>query len=505
MTIVAGSETRVTFAFAISCAPGAYVPDMAETQMAAGPTGPARDPRRVSEPDRAARGKAARVAAPRSGQGAWTPAVDRADPVDVLAEQERTRTSELVPIRHGRMLSSPFAFFRGGAAIMAADLAATPVTGLRVQLCGDAHLANFGGFAAPDRSLVFDLNDFDETLPGPWEWDVKRLAASIAVAGRDRGFATDARGEAILAGVRAYREAMRGFAGMRTIDVWYARIDVDQQVARWSERATAQGRKRLDRTLAKARAKDSLRALAKLTHEVDGQPRIVSDPPLVVPIDRLLPAGDAELVYERLRGYLRAYEHSLQHDRQHLLGGYRLVDIAHKVVGVGSVGTRDWIALMLGRDASDPLFLQLKEADRSVLEPFAGRSRRVNQGRRVVEGQQLIQAGSDVLLGWLRVEQDLDGRRRDYYVRQLWDAKGSAPIDTMPADEMAAYAEICGWTLARAHARTGDRIAIAAYLGSSDRFERALVAFAETYADQNERDHEALASAVRAGAIAAEG
>ena len=442
----------------------------------------------------AARGKQARTTAPRSVHARWQPAPDRADPIEVLARQDETRTPVLVPIRHERMLTSPFGFFRGAAAIMAADLATTPVTGLRVQLCGDAHLANFGGFAAPDRSLVFDLNDFDETLPGPWEWDVKRLAASVAVAGRDRGFAAEACRAAVLATVRAYREAMRRFAGMRTIEVWYARLEVEQQFARWSDLAGAAERRRLHKTLAKARAKDSLRAMAKLTHQVNGDPRIVSDPPLVVPLRDLLEAGDAQRVRERVGEDLRAYDRSLQPDRRQLLGGYHPVDVAHKVVGVGSVGTRAWIVLLLGRDVSDPLFLQLKEAQRSVLEPFAGRSRWTNQGRRVVEGQRLMQAASDVLLGWLHVDRDVDGMPRDYYVRQLWDAKGAAPIETLAADEMAAYGEICGWTLARAHARTGDRAALAAYLGGSDRFDNALAAFAEAYADQNERDYAAFAA-----------
>jgi uncharacterized protein (DUF2252 family) len=414
--------------------------------------------------------------------------------VEVLTRQDQTRTPALVPIRHERMLTSPFAFFRGAAAVMAADLADTPVTGLRVQLCGDAHLLNFGGFAAPDRSLVFDLNDFDETLPGPWEWDVKRLAASVAVAGRDRGFADDARRDAIVATVRAYREAMHRFADMRTIDVWYARLDVDQQFARLAQKVSAGQHRRIDKGLAKARGKDSLRALQKLTYEVDGEPRIVSDPPLVVPLRDLLDPAEAERVRDRVPVYVQAYEQTLQPDRRHLLGGYRPVDIAHKVVGVGSVGTRAWIVLMLGRDASDPLFLQLKEAERSVLEPFAGRSRPVNQGRRVVEGQRMMQAASDVLLGWLRIEHDVDGRPRDYYVRQLWDEKASVAIDALSADELARYGAICGWTLARAHARTGDRDALAAYLGRSDRFENALAAFAEAYADQNERDYAAFAA-----------
>jgi uncharacterized protein (DUF2252 family) len=443
----------------------------------------------------AARGKQARATVARSEHARWQPAPDRPDPVEVLAQQDRWRTPVLVPIRHERMLTSPFAFFRGAAAIMAADLASTPVTGLRVQLCGDAHLSNFGGFAAPDRSLVFDLNDFDETLPGPWEWDVKRLAASVAVAGRDRGFDPGARRAATIATVSAYREAIRRFADMRTIDVWYARFDVDEQFARLSQRVSAARRRQVEKGLAKARGKDSLRALRKLTYKVEGEPRIVSDPPLIVPLRDLLDDADVERLQDRLPGYMQAYQDTLQPDRRHLLSAYRAVDLAHKVVGVGSVGTRAWIVLMLGRDASDPLFLQLKEADRSVLEPFAGRSRPNNQGRRVVEGQRLMQAASDVLLGWLRSD-DPDGRRRDYYVRQLWDAKASVAIDTLDVAELTRYSEICGWTLARAHARTGDRVAIAAYLGRSDRFDKALATFAEAYADQNERDYAAFAAAV---------
>ena len=444
-------------------------------------------------------GKAVRATAPRSAHAGWQPAQDRFDPVQILAEQDRARTPQLVPIRHDRMLTSPLAFFRGSAAIMAADLAGTPVTGLRVQLCGDAHLSNFGGFAAPDRSLVFDLNDFDETLPGPWEWDIKRLAASIEVAGRDRGFAAGAVRDAVLATVRAYREAMRTFAEMRTIDVWYARLDIDQQFAELAQRVRGRRRRKMEKDLTKARSKNSLRALQKLTHTVDGQPHIISDPPLIVPLKDLVGEAEAEHVREQLATYWRSYQQSLQSDRRQLLRGYRPVDMAHKVVGVGSVGTRAWIVLTLGRDAADPLFLQLKEAQRSVLEPFAGRSRVTNQGRRVVDGQRMVQAASDVLLGWFRIERDTDGRRRDYYVRQLWDAKASVPVEQLSADELTLYGEICGWTLARAHARTGDRAALASYLGRSDRFDRALATFAKTYADRNERDYEAFAAAVKAG------
>jgi uncharacterized protein (DUF2252 family) len=449
------------------------------------------------------RGKEARTVAPRSSHANWEPAPDRADPVDLLREQAKTRTPWLVPIRHGRMVKTPFAFYRGAAAIMAADLAPTPVSGIRAQLCGDAHLANFGGFAAPDRELVFDLNDFDETLPGPWEWDVKRLAASFAVAGRDRGLTREDRREAILATMGAYRDAMRDFASMRTLDVWYARLDVAAQFERWAEQRGGGARKQVDRALKKARRKDSLRAVAKLTHDVDGTPRIISDPPLIIPLDELVTAGEAVVTQEAILKLLAAYARTLEPDRRHLLNAFHAVDIAHKVVGVGSVGTRAFIVLLLGRDASDPLVLQVKEAQRSVLEPYTAKAKQANQGRRVVEGQRLMQAASDVLLGWLHND-EADGVRRHYYVRQLWDSKASANIEEMDAEQLRTYGEVCGWTLARAHARTGDREAIAAYLGASDRFDRALGDFAERYADQNERDHAALAAAVEAGEIEAD-
>jgi uncharacterized protein (DUF2252 family) len=432
------------------------------------------------------------------------PAPERSDPVEVLEHQARTRVPQLTPIRYGRMLTSPFAFLRGAAAIMAADLATTPTSGFRVQLCGDAHLANFGAFAAPDRKLVFDLNDFDETLPGPWEWDIKRLAASITVAARDRGLDSRGRRGATIAAVRAYRLAMRHFAAMRTIDVWYARLEVAEQLERWSKRASASGRKRLETTIAKTHVKDSLRALAKLTHEVDGEQRIISDPPLLVPLGELVHGDDRRRVEEELIRVYERYRATLPADRRHLLDGYRPVDMAHKVVGVGSVGTRAWIVLLLGHDAGDPLFLQIKEAEHSVLEPFAGPSRFSSSGQRVVEGQRLVQAAGDIFLGWTRVDSELDGRRHDYYVRQLWDQKSSVPIEAMLPRELAAYAEICGWTLARAHARSGDRVAIAGYLGKKDSFDEALVEFSEAYAEQNERDYGALAAAVKAGKVAAE-
>jgi uncharacterized protein (DUF2252 family) len=451
------------------------------------------------------RGKAARAACPRSSHGEWALPPERQDPVAILEAQDRTRIPELVPLRYERMLVSPFTFFRGAAAIMAADLATTPISGLRAQLCGDAHLANFGGFAAPDRSLIFDLNDFDETLPGPWEWDLKRLAASLAVAGRDRDFSASSRADVVGAGLRAYRHAMHEFAGMRTLDVWYARLDVDSLFERWSKRLDSAGRRSLDKTIAKARGKDSLRAFAKLTHTVDGQPRIVSQPPLIIPIEEIPHDREGENVDEFLRTVVAQYAETLPDDRRLLLDGYRPVHFAHKVVGVGSVGNQAWIVLLIGRDDSDPLFLQVKEATTSVLEPFAGASAYTHPGQRVVEGQRLMQAAGDILLGWLRIENGRGGIPRNYYVRQLWDAKASAQLDVLPASDLGAYAEICGWTLARAHARSGDRGAIAAYIGSGDRLDRALTRFAEAYADQNERDYAALVDAVKTGRVVASG
>jgi uncharacterized protein (DUF2252 family) len=414
-----------------------------------------------------------------------------------------TRVSELVPIRYGRMLSSPFSFFRGAAAIMAADLADSPTSGLEVQLCGDAHLANFGTFAAPDRRLVFDLNDFDETLPGPWEWDVKRLAASVAVAGREQDFSASVRRDGIRSAVGAYRESMRRFASMRTIDVWYSRLEVQEQLQQWSATASSAQRKKLDASFARARTKDNLRAFARLAHTVEGTPRIVSDPPLIVPLGDLLAAGQADLVKGELLQILQEYRGTLRPDLRHLLDGYRPVDLARKVVGIGSVGTRAWVALLLGHDRNDPLFLQIKEAERSVLEPFANPSGFSSHGERVVQGQRLMQSASDSFLGWLHVPRGLDGLVRDYYVRQLWDMKGAVTIESLSRRELAVYAGVCGSTLARAHARSGDRAAIAAYLGTNELFERAICAFAETYADQNERDFQSLAEAVRTGSVLA--
>jgi uncharacterized protein (DUF2252 family) len=449
------------------------------------------------------RGKRARKAAPRSAQADWEPGADRVDPLTVLAEQDKTRVPELVPVRYGRILSSAFTFYRGAAGIMAADLAAAPNSGLWVQLCGDAHLSNFGVFQAPDRRLVFDINDFDETLPGPFEWDVKRLAASVAIAARDRGFSAAEGEAAVLAGVGAFHAAISGFAAMKELDVWYARLDVEEFQRRWGSQIGGAARRRLDKNLAKARNKGSLRALEKLTERRDGELRIASRPPLLVPIGELAvrEGADPELIEAMMRSLLGQYRDTLDDQARVLADRYRFVDAAHKVVGVGSVGTRAWIALLLGRDESDPLFLQVKEAGPSVLEPFVGASGFDHHGKRVVSGQRLTQAAGDVLLGWLTAE-GLDGKKRDFYVRQLWDGKGSADIEAMDAATMVSYAQLCGWTLARAHARTGDRRAIAAYLGKGDRFDRAIAEFSQAYADQNEADYALLMKAQQSGDLA---
>jgi uncharacterized protein (DUF2252 family) len=452
--------------------------------------------------ERIARGKEARAHAPRSGYGEWEPATDRFDPVDLLEEQAASRVPEFVPIRYGRMLSSPFAFFRGAAYPMAADLAGAPRAGLDVQLCGDAHLSNFGVFAGPDRRLVFNLNDFDETLPGPFEWDVMRMAASFAVAGRDRGFSARQRADVLLAGAGAYRQAMRRFCRMGTMELWYARLEVEQIELRFGGRSSAKMRKRFQRDVAKARTRDSLRAFSKLTHVVDGRPRIASNPPLVVPIEELVSDEEAERLSGEIQRMIAAYRRTLTGERRRLLGRFRYAHAARKVVGVGSVGTRVWIVLLLGRDDEDPLFLQFKEARPSVLEPFLGSSGYRNQGQRVVEGQRLVQTAPDVLLGWHRGA-GVDGIPRDFYMRQLWDAKGSFEVESMVPAGMKMYAELCGWTLAKAHARSGDAIAIAAYLGTSPKFDRAMAAFAESYANQNERDHAALSEAVASGRVEA--
>jgi uncharacterized protein (DUF2252 family) len=456
---------------------------------------------RLSREERVARGRAARTEVPRSSHAEFAPGPDRPDPVALLETQAETRVPELLPIRYGRMALSPFTFFRGAALPMASDLAGTPRSGLTVQACGDAHLANFGLFASPERRLVFDINDFDETLPGPWEWDVKRLAASLEVAARSNDFSTKVRRDIVLASVAAYRGAMREFAGMTALEVWYAHADMAEVRARIEPRLAHRGRKALARSLAKARTKDNLGALSRFAGVADGKPGIVGDPPLIVPMRDLV--GDAAQATDQLRGMLESYRTSLGHDRRALLDQYELVDFARKVVGVGSVGTRAYMALMLGTDESDPLFLQAKEAGPSVLEAFAGTSEYDNCGQRVVVGQRLMQTVSDIFLGWVRVK-GFDGRTRDFYLRQLRDWKGSAEIESMVPEGVRAYGELCGWTLARAHARSGDRIAIAAYLGSSPAFDVAVREFADAYADQTERDHRLLVEAIDSGRISAQ-
>ena len=448
--------------------------------------------------ERAARGKAARREVPRSSHAGFTPGVHRPDPVALLAQQDATRVPELVPIRYGRMLVSPFTFYRGAALIMAADLAGTPRSGITTQVCGDAHLLNFGVFASPERRLEFGINDFDETYPGPWEWDVKRLAASFAIAGRDNGFSTKERTTALLALLGEYRSGMQQFATMTNLAVWYSHIDVGATLKELQTGVGAAERKRAEATVAKARTRDNLQAFDKLTRVVDGHPRLISDPPLVQPIDEIFEGMERDQIRAWVRAIVRSYRRTLQSDRRHLLEEFRLVDMARKVVGVGSVGTRAWILLLLGRDDGDPLFLQAKEAGPSVLEEFVGRSDRRSHGERVVHGQHLMQASSDIFLGWDHVH-GVDGVERDYYVRQLRDWKGAAVVERMTPAAMAVYARMCARALVRAHARSGDRIAIAAYLGSSDTFDRALVEFSEAYADQNERDYDALVQAEKDG------
>jgi len=462
-------------------------------------------PGRLTPAESAAKGKAARTAAPRVSHAAFNPGADRPDPIALLEEQAKTRVPELVPVRWGRMLVSPFTYYRGAALPMASDLARTPTTGLAVQACGDAHLSNFGIFGSPERRLVFDVNDFDETLPGPWEWDVKRLAASLEVAGRDNGFTTKQRRDIVTAAAARYRRAMREFAGMTHLEVWYTRADVDEARAEIDAQLTARGRKTVDKSMAQARTRDSMQAVAKLTRVVEGRPRILSDPPLLVPAAELIPDdADREMFAAQMTRLIAGYRRTLETDRRYLLEQFEFCDLARKVVGVGSVGTRCWIVLMLGRDHGDPLFLQVKEAERSVLSRFAGASRYANQGQRVVAGQRLMQASSDIFLGWQRIEAGLDGRARDFYVRQLRDWKFSLDIPDMRPIGMRRYGELCGWTLARAHARCGDRIAIASYLGNSDVFDKAIAAFAVAYADQNERDYQALQDAAATGRVTAE-
>ena len=461
-----------------------------------------------SPEERTARGRAARAAVPRSAHGRWAPPAERMDPVALLEEQATSRVPELVPIRYGRMLVSPGTFYRGAALLMASDLAASPRSGITVQLCGDAHLSNFGVFASPERQLMFDINDFDETLPGPWEWDVKRLGASFEIAGRDRGFAPDDRRDIVLAAVEEYRTTMRAAAAMGTLDAWYAHME-SGQLAGWLETQVSQkrlGRKEAQeaaKDIAKARTRDSVRVSAKRTHDRDGELRIASDPPLIVPLEELVMSRESRRQAERsVQRLIRSYRRTLAH-QHHPVEEFQYVHMARKVVGVGSVGTRCWIFLMVGRDERDPLFLQAKEAQPSVLERFLGPDAHGHHGQRVVVGQRLMQAASDIFLGWQRVT-DIDGQIRDYYIRQFHDWKGSADVETMRVPGAKAYARLCGGTLARAHARWGDRIAIAAYLGRGDAFDRAVARFSAAYADQNERDYEALLAAVRSGRVTAQ-
>ena len=458
-----------------------------------------------STAERAARGRSARADVPRSAHARFDTPADRPDPVAVLQSQDAARIPELLPIRYGRMLASPFAFYRGAAKIMAGDLAHTPRTGLTVQCCGDAHVANFGVFASPERRLVFDLNDFDETLPGPWEWDVKRLATSMLIAARENDFKSRDQEGVVAATLAEYRTAMAGFAAMNNLDVWYAHLDVDDALAQLGPRRDAKAARRTERALARARSRGSLSAAAKLTEVIDGEPRIVAEPPLVVPLSDLAHGSERDEMFAGLHEQLLSYRKSLEQDRRVLLEQFRIVDFARKVVGVGSVGMDAWIALLLGLDGGDPLFLQLKQAEASVLEQFLGPSDFKNHAARVVNGQHLMQASSDIFLGWLHLDPGpRGGPPIDFYVRQLRDWKGAGDLNKMSVAEMSEYGRFCTWALARAHARSGDRIAIAAYLGKGDQFDRAVLDFAHAYATQNERDFAALAEAVRSGAIKAE-
>ncbi|MGA2838482.1 MAG: DUF2252 domain-containing protein [Acidimicrobiales bacterium] len=445
--------------------------------------------------ERAAHGRKARELVPRSRHGEWETPADRTDPLEILALQATTRVPDLVPIRYGRMAASPFAFFRGAAAVMAADLALEEHSQLDVQLCGDAHLVNFGGFASPERDFIFDVNDFDETIPGPFEWDLKRLAASVEVAARSRGFDDALRRSLVAGSVRGYREAIRDFATMGNLGIWYSKLDGDHLTARWGNQAGKAVMANLTAQVAKAKSKDHLRAVAKLTEEVDGKLRFRADPPLLVPADQLFDPDHSTEVVTSLLGALSEYRATLSGDRQHLLGNYEFMDLARKVVGVGSVGTRCWVALFIGRDHGDPLVLQVKEAEHSVAEPFLAPSAYANMGQRVVEGQRLVQSSSDIFLGWDAVP-GVDGVERDFYFRQMWDWKASADIESMRTDGMAIYVQMCGWVLALGHARSGDAIAIGSYLGAGDRFDEALCDFASSYADQNQKDYQALKLAI---------
>ena len=487
------------------------MPPRAAASQAAAPRAAAPRIRRIrhlSVDERLNQGRTARDSTPPSSHAGWSPAADRPDPVGLLEQQDRTREPDLVPVRHGRMMVSPFTFYRGAARVMAEDLKDTPTAGLTVQLCGDAHLSNFGVFASPERRLVFDLNDFDETLPGPFEYDVKRMAASFVVAGRDNGFTTAEARDMAAASVTAYRQAMAQFAGMGTMDVWYASADEDQIKAailrqppppRGQEKMARRAVKQAERLTVKARSRDSLQALSKLGEQDGGRYRIVSQPPVVIPVRDLAPELTPENLSGLIRNQYKAYSASLQPDMRHLLSYFEVVDFARKVVGVGSVGTRCFIVLLQGRDASDPLFLQVKEATSSVLEEHLPRSRYRQHGQRVVQGQRLMQASSDIYLGWTR---GLDVTRH-FYWRQLRDMKESAPIETMTPLGLTLYGQLCGWTMARAHARSGDPVAIAAYLGNGTQFDRSITDFAGRYADQNERDYQEFTAAIKSGQLTA--
>jgi uncharacterized protein (DUF2252 family) len=444
-------------------------------------------------------GRARRSVLPRSAQGDVIASQSRPDPVDLLESQAASRISDLVPVRYGRMLRSRFAFFRGAALLMASDLASAPHTGLTAQLCGDAHVSNFGLFASPERNLVFDINDFDETLPGPWEWDVKRLVTSVAIVAQENGFDHDQRERVVRTCARAYRDRMRTLATMGELDVWYARTVVDNAV---EADADPTYRQAIRRTAAKARTRDNLNALSKLTRVVDGRRRLGSDPPLLIPIVELVGKAQARRYEEQMSVLIDEYRQTLNPSRRELVGRFRYIGGARKVVGVGSVGTRAWVTLLLGRDDNDPLLMQVKEAEASVLEGYLGASAYANAGERVVQGERFMQASSDILLGWLRCVGP-DGHEGDYYVRQLRDWKESASVESMGPQLLADYGRSCAHALARAHARTGDRIAIAGYLGSGDVADVAFTRFAEAYARQNERDYEALRDAVASGRVAA--
>ncbi len=454
--------------------------------------------------ERAAVGKAARKVSPREGHAGWSPAQRTLEPLALLEGQATTRVPQLVPIRYGRMAASPFAYYRGAALPMAADLATYSRSGIQVQLCGDAHLSNFGGFASPERDLVFDLNDFDETHPGPFEWDVKRLAASLEIAARGRGFDATTNRKIVLDAVRTYRETVRRFSRQHKLDIWYAKLDERTILAIWGSDLGKATLASLSRAATKASSKDRLKARDKLTRLVDGELEFLSDPPLLVPIEDVFTDPEQAAILEaNLRGTLESYRRTLSSDRRALLNTFRYVATSRKVVGVGSVGTRCWVALLVGSDNDDPLILQMKQAEASVLERFTAKSKTSNHGQRVVEGQRLMQAASDIFLGWQRVHAP-DGVTRDFYVRQLWDWKASAAVDTMDPELLGVYAGICAWTLARAHARSGDAVTLGAYLGKTPTFERAVADFAVAYAGQNEVDHQRLVDAVLDGRVVAE-